>query len=164
MAWDFSVAAGSDVVGDGRSRPFIPGHIATGAASYRKGFGTKQGAVVISNEKGAVRPITDKPAIEPALVDHDPGDRQCNRRVSTRLNSKPTIGLDREPNATGIDNDQLGSSRLGICHFRRSRELGGAWVMPPQQYAASPLVIWGADRGPGRENAGIISMPSTDFS
>jgi len=157
------VSALPDVIGNGRSPRFVPSDKTIGLTFYGQDVGAEQRAVIVANQKRAVRPIPHELGIEPALVDHDPGDCQGNGGVSARSDSEPTIGFDGEPNATRIDDDQLCSSRLCICNLGGGGEKGGAGIVPPQQYTARPLVVRCADRGPGREDACIISVPCADF-
>src|SRR3984893_17468052 len=127
-----TVSALSDVIGNRRSARFVPSDKTTGLTLYGQDVGAEQRAVVIPNQKRAVRPIPHELGIEPALIDHDPGDCQRDGCVSSRSNSEPAIGFDGEPDAARIDDNQFGSPRPGIRYLGRSGDKRGAGIVPPQ--------------------------------
>jgi hypothetical protein len=68
-------------------RVAVPSDKTTGLTFYGEEVGAEHRAVVIPNQKRAVRSIPHELGIEPALIDHDPGDCQRDGCVSTRSNS-----------------------------------------------------------------------------
>ena len=105
---------------------------------------------------------TNSASNQPSL-DHDPGEREGQRRVGAWPHRQPAIRLDGKADMARVDHDQLGAASARRGDPRRASQQRGARIMAPQQDAAGLRIIRRADAGAGREGAGKLAMPGADL-
>src|SRR5262249_2916096 len=142
----------------------VPGHVAPSATGCGEVVFSQQTPVVRTYEQRTVGPVADEGAIIPATLDHDMGDAQRKRAVSTRSHAQPEIRLVRRPGAAGINHNQTRASFERRCGGDRVGEPGKGRVVAPKQGAAGMLKVRHITTGNTRAEGvrrGQIPPPST---
>jgi len=124
------VLASCRVVPQCCSAPLVPGDKAL-AISVGQHTGTQQRAVILVHQEGAVCPFPHELDVEPALVDHDPGDRQRDCCVCARAHPEPAVGLHRKADMPRIDDDELGAAATRFGYSGCRCKQGRARIMAP---------------------------------
>ena len=126
----------------------------------------EEAAVVFADEERAVGPVADEVAVEPTALDHDVSDRERQRRVGPGPDPEPLVGAVREPDPSGIDNNELrpaverGDGSSGVDDPCQRR------IVAPEQDASGPLKVrheraW--HRRAKRIGSGEVAAPATEF-